>query len=46
MLTDDELAMLKRVAARYGGMSLSAAGRLLILAGAPQHDPSPPTEGK
>lgn len=44
-LTDDELAMVRRVAARYGNLSMSAAARLLILAGAPQHDPSPPIEG-
>lgn len=46
MLTDDELSMVKRVAARYGDMPLSSAARLLILAGAKEHDPSLPHEGK
>jgi hypothetical protein len=46
MVTDDELAMIERVAAAYGGMSLSSAARLLILAGAAKHDPSLPPEGK
>ncbi len=41
MLTDDELAMVKRVAERYGN-SMSGAARLLILAGAQEHDPSLP----
>ena len=45
MLTDDELAMVKRVAERYGGLSLSMAGRLLMLEGAEKHDPSPPSKG-
>jgi hypothetical protein len=43
MLTDDELAMVMRVADRYK-MSKSSAARLLILTGAQQHDPSPPKE--
>jgi hypothetical protein len=43
-LTDDELAMVQRVADRYG-LTKSSAARLLILAAAPQHDPSPPIEG-
>lgn len=40
LLTDDEQAMVRRVATRYG-LSMSAAGRLLILTGAEQHDPNP-----
>lgn len=40
---DADLAMIMRVAARYG-MSKSAAVRLLTRAGAQHHDPSPPKE--
>ena len=40
MLDAEDVAMVKRVAARYG-ISKSAAGRLLIRAGAAQHDPNP-----
>lgn len=42
-LTDDELAIVQRVADRYG-LPKSQAGRLLILAGALQHDPGPKPE--
>lgn len=38
MLTDDELAMVKRVQQRYG-VSKSTAARFLITAGAAHHDP-------
>lgn len=43
MVTDAELAVIQRVMRRYG-MSKSTAARLLIVAGAPEHDPSPPEE--
>lgn len=41
----EDLAMIKRVMRRYGGISKSAAVRILIRSGAEQHDPSLPHEG-
>jgi len=46
LLTDEEMAMVHRVAREYGDMSISSAARLLIIAGAKTHDPSLPPEGK
>lgn len=45
LVTDNDMAMIKRVRDRYG-VSQSDAVRILIRAGAPQHDPSLPHEGK
>lgn len=41
LVTDDDKALIDRVAARYS-ISHAAAVRILIRAGAPMHDPSPP----
>lgn len=45
LVDDEDLAMIKRVMRRYGGISKSAAVRILIRSGATQHDPSLPEEG-
>lgn len=44
LVDSEDLAMIKRVMKRYGGISKSAAVRLLIRSGAAHHDPSPPEE--
>lgn len=44
MVDIEDVAMIKRVMKRYGGISKSAAVRLLIRSGATHHDPSPPEE--
>lgn len=43
MFDDADMELIRRVATRYG-VSKSAAARLLLRAGAPHHDPSPPEE--